>query len=105
MHRPDRTPKTTPPSDDPGKTTQTPCPFCGCQRHIEDTITVSPVSHSVHQCLRCGARFDDWGAVCPRCGSPGEFLGNVVAPGRILYIQYRCPQCGQGFMTRIDGGG
>ncbi len=102
MPGPDETSKTAPPPDDPGKTTQILCPLCGCQHHIKDIVTVSPGPHPIHQCLRCGARFDDRGAVCPRCGSPGEFLGNVIAPGRILYTQYRCPGCGQGFMTRID---
>lgn len=104
MCGPEQAPNPAPPLDDAGEGAPIPCPFCGCRHHIEDAIAIDPETHSIHQCLRCGLRFDDRRAVCSRCGSPGEFLGNVIVPGRGLYVQYRCHGCGHGFMIRIADG-
>jgi DNA-directed RNA polymerase subunit RPC12/RpoP len=87
-----------------GDGTPTPCPFCGCRHHIEDAVAGSPGTHITHRCLRCGRQFEDSGPACPRCGSPGELLGDVDAPGHGLYAQYRCCGCGHGFMVRMTGG-
>ncbi|MDN7025710.1 hypothetical protein FGU65_12600 [Methanoculleus sp. FWC-SCC1] len=36
---------------------------------------------------------------CPRCGSPGEWLGSVEIPDHaVVYAQYRCTRCGNGFL-------
>ncbi|MCK9297383.1 MAG: hypothetical protein M0P21_00295 [Methanoculleus sp.] len=91
------------PSDDAGDDASTPCPFCGCRHHIEDIVAAIPRIHTIHQCLRCGRWFDDVGPACPRCGSPGELLGDVDAPDHGLYAQYRCCECGHGFMVRMNG--
>lgn len=106
MQGSDRTLKTTRSQDETTGAASIPCPLCGCLHHIEDTITASPRFHTLHQCLRCGCWFDNQEAVCSRCGTAGEFLGNVIAPGLGLYAQYRCRGCGHGFMiqiTTIDG--
>ncbi len=79
-----------------------PCPLCGCPHSVEGVLAANPCYHATHQCLRCGCWFDDQEALCSRCGSPGEFLGNVITPGRGLYAQYRCQECGHGFMLRIN---
>ncbi|MCK9277223.1 MAG: hypothetical protein M0P22_03940 [Methanoculleus sp.] len=98
----DRIRKTAHPPDDAGEDASTPCPFCGCRHHIEDIVAAGQGAHDVHQCLRCGRQFEDSGPACPRCGSPGELLGDVIAPGRGLYAQYRCYGCGHGFMVRMN---
>lgn len=100
----DSTPEATRPPGDAGEDdASAPCPFCGCRNNIEDTIAASPRIHTIHQCLRCGRWFDDVGPACPRCGSPGELLGDVDAPDHGLYAQYRCCECGHGFMVRMNG--
>ena len=97
----DRTRKTACPSCDTGVDGPAPCPFCGCRDHVKENITANPRVHTVHQCLKCGHWFDDRGAACPRCGSPGELLGNVDVPGCGIYAQYRCRRCSHGFMLKI----
>ena len=99
MRRSDRTPG---PQSNTGAGASAPCPLCGCLKHIEDTTPLFQGSHPIHLCPRCGRRFDDRQVVCPGCGSPGEFLGDVVVPGQRLYAQYRCYECDQGFMIRIN---
>ena len=94
----DRVPNLTPPPDDASEDASDPCPFCGC-RHCN---TTGPEVHITHRCYGCGRRFDDRRAVCSRCGSPGELLGDVIVPGLGLYAQYRCLRCSHGFMVRIE---
>ena len=94
----DRVPNLTPPPDDASEDASAPCPFCGCRHHI----TAGPGVHAPHRCCGCGRRFDDRRVVCSRCGSPGEHLGDVIAPNRGLYAQYRCYRCGHRFMVRIE---
>jgi DNA-directed RNA polymerase subunit RPC12/RpoP len=93
-----------PPCDtgDTGVDGSAPCPFCGCRDHVKEIMTANPRVHTVHQCLKCGHWFDDRGPACPRCGSPGELLGNVDAPGCGMYAQYRCCECGHGFILRMN---
>ncbi|WP_300998887.1 hypothetical protein [Methanoculleus sp.] len=104
----DGTRKTTRPSGDGGDTGEdapASCPFCGCTDRIKDVIAANPRIHAVHQCPECGRWFDDLGSACPRCGSRGELLGYVDAPGCGMYTQYRCFRCGHGFMVRMNRDG
>ncbi|MDN7013843.1 hypothetical protein FGW20_12565 [Methanoculleus sp. FWC-SCC3] len=104
MHESDVTRKTTSPScdtDDAEDDGPAPCPFCGCQSHIEDLIAVNPRTHTIHQCLWCGRWFDKQGPACPKCRSSSEYLGCVDALGCDMYAQYRCRRCGHGFMLKI----
>lgn len=101
----DKKPVTTCPSNDDGTDARVPCPFCGSRRHIKDAVTVGLETYTPHQCFRCGRRFDGKKPVCPRCGSPGVYIGAVNAAELGLYAQYRCSGCNHGFMVRADGGG
>lgn len=104
MHELDVTEKTAcPPCDvgDAGENAPAPCPFCGCQHHIEDLISVNRQTHTIHQCLWCGRWFDDLGPACPECRSSSEHLGYVAGPGWGIYAQYRCRGCGHGFMLKV----
>jgi len=101
----DRRPGTTCPSNDDVTDARVLCPFCGSRRHIKDTIAAGLKIYTPHQCFRCGRRFDGKKPVCPRCGSPGVYIGVVNAAELGLYAQYRCSGCSHGFMVRMDGGG